>query len=189
MLSYTRLLAPFAGVVTARMADPGTMAAPGFLYFRWTRPRSLQLHATIDESAIGSIRKGMKTHPNRWRCSSDLGHCCGDCSCRRPGQPQLSGQDRLAYYESITRRHVWNGGVCQRHTAGDTHSAFRRCNARFTCIGIYSRRPGGCTAANPHVRRDSRESHRSSVGHLLRRKTRERTLRPRPRRQAIEVQP
>ena len=29
MMSYTRLAAPFAGVVTARMADPGTMAAPG----------------------------------------------------------------------------------------------------------------------------------------------------------------
>ena len=29
MLGYTRLTAPFAGVVTARMADPGTMAAPG----------------------------------------------------------------------------------------------------------------------------------------------------------------
>ena len=28
-MSYTRLVAPFAGVVTARMADPGTMAAPG----------------------------------------------------------------------------------------------------------------------------------------------------------------
>ena len=29
MLGYTHLVAPFAGVVTARMADPGTMAAPG----------------------------------------------------------------------------------------------------------------------------------------------------------------
>ena len=29
MLGYTRLVAPFAGVVTARMADPGTMASPG----------------------------------------------------------------------------------------------------------------------------------------------------------------
>ena len=29
MLGYTRLRAPFAGVVTARMADPGTMASPG----------------------------------------------------------------------------------------------------------------------------------------------------------------
>ena len=29
MLGYTRLTAPFAGVVTARMADPGTLASPG----------------------------------------------------------------------------------------------------------------------------------------------------------------
>ncbi len=29
MLGYTRLVAPFAGFVTARMADPGTLASPG----------------------------------------------------------------------------------------------------------------------------------------------------------------
>ena len=29
MLGYTRLVAPYAGVVTARMADPGTLASPG----------------------------------------------------------------------------------------------------------------------------------------------------------------
>ena len=32
MLGYTRLAAPFAGVVAARMADPGTMASPGFSF-------------------------------------------------------------------------------------------------------------------------------------------------------------
>jgi RND family efflux transporter MFP subunit len=61
MLSYTRLRAPFAGVVTARMADPGTMAAPGVPLLQVDSNGLLQLQATIDESAIGSIRKGMKT--------------------------------------------------------------------------------------------------------------------------------
>ena len=48
MLGYTRLSAPFAGVVTARMADPGSMAAPGYLCCKWKarvhcslRPRSM----------------------------------------------------------------------------------------------------------------------------------------------------
>ena len=60
MMSYTRLVAPFAGVVTARMADPGTMAAPGVPLLQIDQAGALQLQASVDESAIGAIHKGMK---------------------------------------------------------------------------------------------------------------------------------
>jgi RND family efflux transporter MFP subunit len=60
MLSYTRLVAPFAGVVTARMADPGTMAAPGVPLLKIDQAGSLQLDTSVNESAIGAIHKGMK---------------------------------------------------------------------------------------------------------------------------------
>ena len=60
MLSYTRLTAPFAGVVTARMADPGTMAAPGMPLLKIDQAGSLQIDASVDESAISAIHKGMK---------------------------------------------------------------------------------------------------------------------------------
>ena len=60
MLGYSRLVAPFAGVVTSRMADPGTMAAPGVPLLQIDQAGPLQLQATIDESALNSIRKGMK---------------------------------------------------------------------------------------------------------------------------------
>ena len=60
MMSYTRLVAPFAGVVTARMADPGTMAAPGVPLLQIDQAGALQLKASVDESAIGAIHKGMK---------------------------------------------------------------------------------------------------------------------------------
>jgi RND family efflux transporter MFP subunit len=60
MMSYTRLVAPFAGVVTARLADPGTMAAPGVPLLQVDQAGALQLDATVDESVIGAIRKGMK---------------------------------------------------------------------------------------------------------------------------------
>ena len=59
MLGYTRLNAPFAGVVTTRMADPGTMAAPGVPLLQIESAGSLQLQAAVDESAIASVRKGM----------------------------------------------------------------------------------------------------------------------------------
>ena len=60
MLSYTRLIAPFAGVVTARMADPGSMAAPGAPLLKVDQAGGLQLDAGVDESAIGAIHNGMK---------------------------------------------------------------------------------------------------------------------------------
>jgi RND family efflux transporter MFP subunit len=60
MLGYTRLVAPFSGIVTARMADPGTMAAPGVPLLQVDQAGALQLQATVDESVIGTIHKGMK---------------------------------------------------------------------------------------------------------------------------------
>lgn len=62
MLGYTRLVAPFAGVVTARMADPGTMAAPGVPLLQVDQVGTLQLQSTMDESAIDAIHKGMKVN-------------------------------------------------------------------------------------------------------------------------------
>ena len=61
MLGYTRLLAPFNGIVTTRMADPGTLASPGVPLLQVDQTGALQLQATVDESAIGTIHKGMKT--------------------------------------------------------------------------------------------------------------------------------
>ncbi len=60
MLGYTHLVAPFSGVVTARMADPGTMAAPGVPLMQIDQAGALQLQATVDQSAIDIVHKGMK---------------------------------------------------------------------------------------------------------------------------------
>jgi len=42
------------------MADPGTLASPGVPLLQIGSAGPLQLHATVDESAIGSVRLGMK---------------------------------------------------------------------------------------------------------------------------------
>jgi RND family efflux transporter MFP subunit len=60
MLGYARLTAPFSGIVTGRMADPGTMAAPGVPLLEVDRAGPLQLQVTVDESAITAVRLGMK---------------------------------------------------------------------------------------------------------------------------------
>jgi len=59
-LGYTTLRAPFAGLVTARMADPGTLAAPGMPLLQIDRDGPLQVYVAVDESLIGSIHAGMK---------------------------------------------------------------------------------------------------------------------------------
>jgi RND family efflux transporter MFP subunit len=60
MLAYTRVSAPFAGVITARLADPGTLASPGVPLLQVDSPGPLQLQTTVDQSLIGSVRKGTK---------------------------------------------------------------------------------------------------------------------------------
>ncbi len=59
-LGYTSLHAPFAGIVTARMADPGTLAAPGVPLLQVDRDGPLQVYTTVDESLISTVRIGMK---------------------------------------------------------------------------------------------------------------------------------
>ena len=64
MLLYARIRAPFAGVVTARMVDPGALAAPGVPLLQIDRDGPLQLDATVDESAISAVHMGMSIPVN-----------------------------------------------------------------------------------------------------------------------------
>jgi RND family efflux transporter MFP subunit len=56
---YARLSAPFAGIVTARHVDPGAMATPGMPLLEVEKAGTLQLNATVDESLVRSLQKGM----------------------------------------------------------------------------------------------------------------------------------
>jgi len=60
MLGYARVGAPFAGVITARMVDPGALALPGVPLVQMDGSGPLQLQAPIPESAISSVHLGMK---------------------------------------------------------------------------------------------------------------------------------
>lgn len=60
MLGYTRIVAPFAGVVTARMVDPGSLASPGVPLVQVESAGPLQLQTTVGESAMARVRVGMK---------------------------------------------------------------------------------------------------------------------------------
>jgi len=60
MLGYTHVVSPFAGVVTARMVDPGAMAAPGVPLLQVDGTGAPEFDTTVPESIIAGVHKGMK---------------------------------------------------------------------------------------------------------------------------------
>ena len=55
---YTRIRAPFDGVVTAKLADPGAMATPGTPLMVVEDTRRFRLEVTVDESKIADVNLG-----------------------------------------------------------------------------------------------------------------------------------
>ena len=57
-MSFTKVRAPFDGLVIARLAEPGAMASPGVPLLTVEDPSRFRLEATVDESKIGAVRLG-----------------------------------------------------------------------------------------------------------------------------------
>lgn len=60
-LGYTRIRAPFAGLVTERKADPGSLASPGMPILTLEDTRNYRLEVTVDESDLRLVRVGQST--------------------------------------------------------------------------------------------------------------------------------
>jgi len=56
--SFTTIAAPFDGMVTEKMVEPGNMASPGLPLLRLEDTRGFRLEVRVDESRIGQIRNG-----------------------------------------------------------------------------------------------------------------------------------
>ena len=56
--SFTTIAAPFDGVVTEKMVDPGNMASPGTPLLRLEDTRGFHLEVRVDESRAARIRNG-----------------------------------------------------------------------------------------------------------------------------------
>jgi RND family efflux transporter MFP subunit len=57
-LTYTRILAPFDGVITERKADPGMLASPGLPVFTIEGLGHYRLEATVNENDLRYVRMG-----------------------------------------------------------------------------------------------------------------------------------
>lgn len=60
MLSYTKITAPFAGVVTEKRADAGSMASPGMPILVLEETSRYRLEASVPESYLGRLRAGSR---------------------------------------------------------------------------------------------------------------------------------
>ncbi len=56
--SYTRILAPFDGVITEKKADPGTLASPGLPIFTIEGLGHYRLEATVNENDLRYVQMG-----------------------------------------------------------------------------------------------------------------------------------
>ncbi|HEY4933084.1 MAG TPA: efflux RND transporter periplasmic adaptor subunit [Terriglobales bacterium] len=57
-MSFTKVRAPFDGMVIAKLAEPGAMASPGVPLLTVEDTSRFRLEATVDESKIGAVRLG-----------------------------------------------------------------------------------------------------------------------------------
>ncbi len=57
-LSYTRIKAPFSGLITERLIEPGEFTSPGQPLLKLEDPSSLRLDITVAESDIPTLRQG-----------------------------------------------------------------------------------------------------------------------------------
>lgn len=60
MMNYTRITAPFDGVITRKLADVGDLAAPGKTLLQMENPMQLRIEADVPEALIGNVRLGDK---------------------------------------------------------------------------------------------------------------------------------
>jgi len=58
MVGYTRIIAPFDGVVVSRRVDPGDMASPGMPVIVIESDQQYRLEATVPESRVAHLRLG-----------------------------------------------------------------------------------------------------------------------------------
>jgi RND family efflux transporter MFP subunit len=56
--AFSRIAAPFDGVVTEKMVEPGNMAAPGMPLMRVEDTRRFRLEVRVDESRVGRVSSG-----------------------------------------------------------------------------------------------------------------------------------
>ena len=60
LLGHAKIVAPFAGMITRKLADVGDLAAPGKLLLELEDPTALRLEADVPEALIDRLKTGAR---------------------------------------------------------------------------------------------------------------------------------
>lgn len=72
MLDYTKIAAPFNGVITRKLADVGDLAAPGKPLLQMENPATLRLEADVPASLIANVKLGDQLAVNIAGVTNDI---------------------------------------------------------------------------------------------------------------------
>ena len=115
MLGYVEVRAPFAGVISRRLADAGDFASPGKPLVEIENPEVLRFEADVPEALIEKIRRGEDLAV---RIPSMDGEIKGQVAEIAPSadleQSDVSCADRLAHRSRTASRPIWPRGDSSR---------------------------------------------------------------------------
>ncbi len=109
MQGYTRIHAPFDGVVTERKVDPGAMATPGSPLLTIEKAGALSLEVSVDESLLSCVharREDVAVMIDTLGTSPVTGKVAQIVPAADAGKPQLPGEDRSANRARSAQRNV-----------------------------------------------------------------------------------
>ena len=146
-LEYTRIRAPFDGVVTAKFVEAGSLASPGMPILAVENPSRFRLEATIDESDIAHAHLGQIVDVTIEALGGATGYCwkgVADHAGGRCSKPDVHGKDRPAATGGPAFRSLWTSAIRTRAARRDDGARSGAGAARSTAGCVRRRkRPGG----------------------------------------------
>ena len=137
MRDYTRISAPFSGVVTAKSVEPGNLAAPGAPLLTIEREGAYRLEASVDESRLPFVKAGQTVDVALESLDRRLTAHVSEIV------PAVDADSRtyivkidLPGHAESTVRHVRTRVVPHGHAQSADHSAAGHGGARATAIGL-----------------------------------------------------
>ena len=99
MLGYTKIIAPFDGIVTVKRADVGDLAAPGKPLLELEDPATLRFEADVPDALISKIKLQEKLAVRLSFANSTVEAAVSEIAPRcRPSQPNLSSETGFARF-------------------------------------------------------------------------------------------
>ena len=164
--SYTRIVAPFDGVITEKKADPGTLASPGLPIFAIEGLGHYRLEATVNENDLRFVRMGQQVPVvvDALQNPELKGKVMQIVPAADPGSRSFLVKIELPVGCATAFRIVWPGTILPRPAVVLRDTADCSGGARSTARGLRAGPEQGRRPALRHPGKDLRSSGGSACG-------------------------